>query len=239
MSAPCRCGLNRQPCGSGFRGHRTGAASARGSIPRRRPQWPRRPRVRTRAAHGRRALLPLGLASRRCVRRNHRWVENGGLSRLWCPVGLLVRLGRRGGHSPHGRANTSYGRLHIQPGAVLDVMNAIPPRAVVQSRMHRAVGGSLMLLHTSRAGRRGASTTSRSVVRSTGGSWWPPAAAPGTQPGRWRRPRSDVGRTPAPGARGTGGDPGEVAQIFSDLLAQGGLKRACRGYGSTSTGRRL
>lgn len=111
------------------------------------------------------------------------------------------------------------------PLAVLKTINAVL-RPVLQSPLHRAVGGGLMLLHVTgrKSGRVYVVPVGRheyhgQLVASAGGAWRRNLAGGAdlevTLGGRRRRAHGELVD-----------DPHEVAQIFSDLLAQVGLKRA-------------
>lgn len=113
---------------------------------------------------------------------------------------------------------------HTPPRAVLNVINTVL-RTVLQSRMHRAVGGGLMLLHVTgrKSGRVydvpvGRHEYHGQLVASAGGGWRRNLAGGAdlevTLDGRRRRAHGELVE-----------DPREVAEIFSDLLAQVGLKR--------------
>lgn len=113
------------------------------------------------------------------------------------------------------------------PALLLKVINPIV-RALLQSRLHRALSRDLMLLHVTgrRSGRIYVIPVGRhqhegQLVASAGGTWKRNLAGGGdlevTLDGRRRRAQGKLIN-----------DPQEVAQIFSDLLAELGPKRANR-----------
>jgi F420H(2)-dependent quinone reductase len=113
------------------------------------------------------------------------------------------------------------------PAALLRMVNPVL-RTVLQSRLHRALSRDLMLLHVTgrKSGRVYVFPVGRyeldgQLVASAGGAWRRNLVGGGdlelTLNGRRRRAHGDLVD-----------DPHEVAEIFSDLLAQLGLKRANR-----------
>ena len=125
-------------------------------------------------------------------------------------------------HSPHPAVEDK-----PPPAGVLKVINPAV-RAILQSRLHRALSGNLMLLHVTgrKSGRVylipvGRYQHNGQLIASAGGQWRRNLAGGGdldvTLDGRRRHAHGDLVD-----------DPLEVTQIFSELLAQLGLKRANR-----------
>lgn len=115
----------------------------------------------------------------------------------------------------------------VPPAVVLKVMNPVV-RSILQSRLHRLFSKELMLLHVKgrRSGRVYVVPVGRHehdgrLVVSAGGGWRRNLAGGGdlevTIDGRRHPARADLVD-----------DPQEVARIFSELVAEVGLKRANR-----------